>query len=145
MDLSISFASLVKTNNGFFKSDKQASFLLSQCRDGEYSTSGHLHGNSYQLFYTCDDAGVTKVEKSTHAKGLVLQWERVEEGKTSIQTSKEFKRLTRLINGYVKSIASRQASMDAGTYDAPQTIFDSCMQAEQDQIVRLKEMIAQIK
>lgn len=111
-----SFASLVKTNNGKFKSEAQAKFLLSQCRDGQFITSGHVHGNLYTLFYVCDNTGVVRVEKQTNAKGLVTQWERREEGKVSVQDQKEIKRLKRLLKGIELSIKERRESVAKGEY-----------------------------
>lgn len=144
MTLSTSFSSLVKSNNGFFKSEKQAAFLLNQCNGGCYVAADSVFGNTYQIWYTCDSTGVVKVEKFTNAKGAVLQWERVEEGKVSIQTTKEFKRLTRMRNGYVKSISERKASMDAGTYSAPVVVYNEAMQRDADSIVRIDEMLSNL-
>lgn len=79
-NLDKSFATLVKYNNGMFKSDKQAKFL-SQHLDydlGEgihYTTPNNVWGNSYIFAYSCDALGVTKVEKIT-GKGTVVTWER---------------------------------------------------------------------
>ena len=111
-----SFASLVKSNNGKFKSDAQAKFLLSQCRDGQFITGGRVHGNSYTLFYVCDNTGVVRVEKQTNAKGLVTQWERREEGKVSIQDEKEIKRLNRLLKDVELRIKERRESVASGKY-----------------------------
>ena len=56
--IAASFASLVKFNNGFFKSDKQRDFLLSQCFEGVYQIGGDTYGNSYAVRYVCDELGV---------------------------------------------------------------------------------------
>ncbi len=72
MDIAMSLASLVKTNNGKFKSDKQCKFLLSQCDQNEYVTSGSVMENSFNLHYSCDDIGVTTIRKYTLKKGLQL-------------------------------------------------------------------------
>jgi hypothetical protein len=127
-----------------FKSAKQAEFLLSQCKNNQYVSSDYMFGSSFQIWYTCDANGITKVEKFTNAKGLVLQWEREESGKVSIQTTKEFKRLTRMKNGYVKSIISRQQAMDSGEYSSPIETFNSCMKHDQDSIATIESMLADL-
>lgn len=140
-DIGTSLTSLVKSNNGYFKSEKQSAFLLSQCDNGEFCAGGSVWGSSYQIWYECDAKGVVNVKKQTHAKGLMLQWERVEEGKMAIQDSKEFKRLVRLLKGYVKSIEGRQASWDAGTYDAPRHLFDECQSRDIASVDQVEAMI----
>lgn len=146
-----SFANLVKTNNGFFKSAAQANFLLSQS-SYEYATCGSVMGNSYNMHYTCDDSGVTLVQKYTKAKGFVTTWERKVEGVVSLQDAKEIKRLTRLVKSTEKSIASRQARWDSGMYAAEfptiegaKMIFDDCMTAERQQLVALNNKLATLK
>lgn len=78
-NLAASFASLVKSNNGLFKSEKQAAFLLSVCQDaGTFYTGGQVYGNSYSLQYNCDNAGVVSVEKYLPKTGkIVLTWSRL--------------------------------------------------------------------
>ena len=78
-NLAASFASLVKSNNGLFKSEKQAAFLLSVCQDaGTFYTGGQVYGNSYSLQYNCDDAGVVSVEKYLPKTGRhAIVWSRL--------------------------------------------------------------------
>lgn len=78
-NLAASFASLVKSNNGLFKSEKQAAFLLSVCQDaGTFYTGGQVYGNSYSLQYNCDDAGVVSVEKYLPKTGkIIVTWSRL--------------------------------------------------------------------
>lgn len=116
-DLSMSFAGLVKSNNGAFKSPKQAAFLLSQCQMGQvFITGGHTWAG-YQLDYHCDEQGVVEVYKSTLAKGRHLVWQRVTEGRMAVQDTKEHKRLTRLRNTVEKDIAHRHAARAAGQFE----------------------------
>ena len=142
-DLSVSFANLVKTNNGFFKSEAQAKFLLSMCDNGVYHTSGHVHGNSFVLFYTCDKKGVTKVQKQTSGKGLVTQWERVEEGKVSVQNEKEIKRIKRLIKQTENKIASRLDAFKSGAYPN-EDLFKMSNERDQASLVELNTMLAKL-
>lgn len=63
-DLDKSIASLVKYNNGQFKSDKQAKLFHSKAVDGVYySTGGSMYGNSFRHAYILGPKGVKKVVK----------------------------------------------------------------------------------
>lgn len=69
-NVAISFASIVKSNNGFFKSEAQAKFLLSQCQEeNTFIAGGTVYRNSYQLFYVCDACGVIRVDKYLATSG----------------------------------------------------------------------------
>lgn len=106
MSLAISFAALVKNNNGMFKSEKQASFLLSMCNDTTYGTSGTFGRSSFYIYYICDEKGVVKVEKRTDKKGTILTWERREEGKLTVQDKKEIASLKRMLKQNLSSFES---------------------------------------
>lgn len=68
-DFAASFASLVKYNDGFFKSEKQASFLLSQCFGGVYYAQGNIYGNKFNIEYHCDEKGIVLVNKYSFKLG----------------------------------------------------------------------------
>lgn len=62
--LALQLASLVKNNNGKFKSEKQAKFFLDNVLMDDYiCMGGSMYGNSYTIFYHMDKIGVYKVEK----------------------------------------------------------------------------------
>lgn len=124
-EIAKSFATLVKSNNGAFKSEKQASFLLSQCEGNSYIACASLYGNSYDNTYICDNVGVVRVEHYTKATGVKIVWERVEAGKTSVQESKEFKRINREIKRIEKSIAEREAAKSR--YDGKEWLYTESM------------------
>lgn len=70
MDISKSLASLVKYNEGFFKSEKQSSFIRSILDEGKYfTTSFTFHRNTMLMHYVCDEKGVTKVTKESFKTG----------------------------------------------------------------------------
>ena len=70
-EIAKSFAGLVASNNGFFKSEKQAKFLSSQCQDENvFITVGSLYRNSFTIEYHLDAKGVTKTVKSTRTKPM---------------------------------------------------------------------------
>ena len=137
-----SFANLVKTNNGFFKSEAQAKFLLSQCVNNQFATGGVVHRNSYTIFYVCDSTGVVRVEKQTTAKGLVVQWERRVAGKMSLQDEKEIKRLRRLIKQTQASIDERRASIAAGKYNANSDLAKMAEQRDLESLAELNRMLS---
>ena len=147
MTLGISFASLVKNNNGLFKSPKQAAFLLSQCDpDRIFTVMGTFGRNAFTLFYHCDDLGVTKVEKYLPVTSRsMVTWERKEEGKVSIQDQKEIKRLQREIKKLEKGIESRKASWERGEYDAPKDLFDRSQGHDLEMLAAYKARLAQFK
>jgi len=63
-DLDKSIASLVKYNNGQFKSEKQATLFHSKAVDGVYySSGGSMYGNSFRHAYHLGPNGVEKVVK----------------------------------------------------------------------------------
>jgi len=105
-NLSISFASLVKNNNGLFKSEKQADFLLSRCNGNTYETSGRVGRSSFYMDYFCDEQGIIKVTKRTDKKGTVLTWERREDGKLAIQDKKEIASIKRTLKQEQQSLIS---------------------------------------
>ena len=85
-----SFLGLAKNNDGFFKSEKQAKFLLARTDGGVYAinqvlTFGEYDGrtkrNTAEISWTvyCDAQGVTKIEKYTAKQGLSVYWERTPE------------------------------------------------------------------
>ena len=87
-DLLVSFFSLVKNNNGFFKSEKQAAFML-KMTDGHYVTTQQLHFGEYDArtsrntamitwAVSLDNQGVVKMEKNT-SKGTQVYFERTQE------------------------------------------------------------------
>ena len=88
-ELAMSLNSLMKTNDGLFKSDKQAKFILSQAVDNQVVTGGDMYGNTFTMFYNLDDKGVVSVEKYLPKKGTsTITWERPTEGKTAVQVAK---------------------------------------------------------
>ena len=139
----LSLASLVKTNNGLFKSEAQAKFLTSQCQGGSHIASGSVMGNSFMITYFCDSKGVTKVEKYTPKSGKTsIEWERVEQGKVSVQDEKEIKRLKRLIKATEKSIKERQDSWDSGQYGNNVDLFSRAMAHDQEALAALNAKLA---
>lgn len=146
-DLGMSFAGLVKNNNGMFKTPKQAAFLLSQCDSMVYLVCGSSGWAGYQLYYKCDADGVVEVIKYTQAKGDTLQWQRVVEGKTSVQDRKEFKRLMRLRNALEKKIAEREVAYAAGDftkYSYGQALYDEAIKQDTKGLANIDTLLQKL-
>jgi hypothetical protein len=131
IDLDKSFASLVKYNNGLFKSEKQAKFLLSKCSEPNvyFTYPGEMYGNQYYFTYECDNTGVIKVEKHTGSKKnqgrgkTETVWERPTEGtkpaqqlKADTQNAKHAKKLYKNIENLEADIDYYKEKDDPTTY-----------------------------
>jgi hypothetical protein len=111
-NLEISFAGLVKNNNGMFKSVKQAEFLLSMCDNNVFITTGRFGKSYFILFYHCDKDGIVSVTKDTEKKKDVLTWKRTAEGELSMTDLAHVKMLKSLIKRLEKSITERIAAKE---------------------------------
>lgn len=76
IDLVVSLSNLLKTNKGFFKSEKQAKFILSLACDNEVVNHFTTYKNIARDHYHLDEKGVYKIERYTTKKGYVTTWER---------------------------------------------------------------------
>lgn len=137
--IAVSFAGLVKNNNGMFKSEKQAAFLLSKCIDNEYEAVSSVYGNSYTNTYLCDSKGVVKVVHYTHQKGESLIWERVENDKLTVQEEKQQKRIKREIKRIEKQIAEREAAKDQ--YKDQEWLYNQSMETDQKMLEGYKSQL----
>ena len=142
-DFSTSFASLVKSNNGMFKSEKQAAFLLAQCDAGTFVASGHGWAG-WQLHYRCDALGVVEVCKHTAATGRAIVWQRVEAGRVAVQETKEHKRLTRMRTGVEKDLSARTAARTAGSF-SDTALFDAAQARDMASLTELDAMLARLR
>lgn len=144
MSISLSFASLVKSNNGMFKSEAQAKFLLSQCQEtNTFSSGGNVYGNSFTLSYVCDDKGIVSVEKYLPGKGKVqTTWMRHVEGTTnaveSASKAKEIKRLNKEIKSLEKRIQARKEAFQAGEYVGMEELYNDSMGQDESSLVGYK-------
>lgn len=114
-NVAVSFASLVKSNNGMFKSEAQAKFLLSQCQEeNTFFVGGQVYNNSYTLSYNCDSLGVVSVEKYLPKSGkTTTTWERltVEQFQAKVANDKAIKEANS--SREAESQAKYQARTDA--------------------------------
>jgi hypothetical protein len=121
--IGISLFSLVKNNAGLFKSEKQAKFLLSQVNNGETSDGkyshhmgGNVYGNSYSFFFTLDEKGVVKVEKTqnkTHKSSVYFERPSSDGEVASLQGKHEARRTVRdILMKYTKEFYAKQEEYD---------------------------------
>ena len=80
-NVSYSLAILVKNNNGMFKSQKQADFLIASCDNLAGNTTffapSNCYGNDYADTYHLDQNGVVKVVRyATKSGSTKITWER---------------------------------------------------------------------
>jgi len=116
-NLLISCFSLAKSNNGFFKSEKQAEFLISKIneRDGNIGsvTSGY---NSCPVFANLDNKGILKIVKSTKS-GEIVMFERVVENQLNSIQIKEINSLEKLQKKLEKELLRKRSSFNDGSYN----------------------------
>lgn len=144
-NLAITFASLVKNNNGRFQSEKQFEFLISQCETNEhghrvYVTSGSLFHNSWKLEYVCDDFGVVYVIKHTGKKSVRV-WEYEMAGKVSVQAKKEIKRLERMAKETVARMVARNAAYYNGDYALMMDTYHEANIRDNESIIQIHKQI----
>jgi len=107
--IKITVLSLCKNNNGYFKSEKQADFLISQLEKYD----GHIGCNDSgfhkcPLSATWDVDGIIKTSKHTK-NGRVTVWERRVDGVLSETGKKLLKKRKRKLNELNKQLVSREA------------------------------------
>jgi len=116
MNIKISILSLCKSNNGFFKSEKQANFLIGQLSDCDgYFGRNDSGFNACPLFAIWDNKGILKTQKST-IKGMVTTFERKVEGVISPLEAKQIKSKNRRIKKLKKQLAERLKAFENGEY-----------------------------
>jgi hypothetical protein len=155
MNIQISILSLSKKNNGYFKSEKQAEFLIDQLKKkqgyfGSFS-SGYY---SCPLFATWDGKGIIKTQKSTKT-GMVTLFERKVEGVISALDAKRIKSLERKLKKEEKWLNDRVIEFDSGNYNSTgdtstydeSLIINYCYwnNMKRDSINNLRKKISELK
>ena len=140
-----SFASLVRYNNGFFKSDRQAAFLRSFLNaDQKVEDLYETRTISQRITYTCDDRGIISVEKhnlaAPRAKSRVT-WERTEAGKVTAQDVAEIKRIQRLLRDFTERLDSRDAAYASGEYTAGEALYRASRETNLADIDAVKQKL----
>ena len=138
---------LIKTNNGFFKSEKQAKFLIFELKK-EYGNifTASAFGNSVVLTYKFDDKGITeKLNTSLKKQSESVVWNRKIEGVLSIEDKKKMAALNREIKKLEKSINERDAAYNAGQYAGYETLYNKANEDAQSKLQAFKEQLQHLE
>lgn len=139
-----SFAYLVKSNNGAFKSEAQAKFLLSQC-NGEQKFVDSMPKDAV-VTYHCDGAGVVSVERYSLNTGKTKkEWERKVAGKLTVQEDREIKRLLRMKKDTEESIAARNIAYAKGDYKNDEILYVACNGHDRATLIQIDAKIKEIR
>ena len=121
-ELSKSVFGLTKNNNGLFKSEAQAKFLISQININQglvgYADSGY---NSIPIFAEYDEKGITKLVKRSNDKSLkdknVVVFERKNDNGLNTLEIKELNTLKRNLKKLETQLNDKVTSWESGNYN----------------------------
>jgi hypothetical protein len=121
-ELGKSVFSLTKNNNGLFKSEAQAKFLISQIDNYQglvgYANSGY---NSIPIFAEYDEKGITKLVKRSNDKSLkdkdVVVFERKNDNGLNTLEIKELNTLKRNLKKLETQLNDKVNSWESGNYN----------------------------
>lgn len=155
MDILSSIFGLVKNNNGFFKSEKQAEFLISQMEklDGNigFTSSGY---HSCPIFASWDEKGIIKIIKHSKTKSGckdIVTFERTVKGVLNGLQFKEIASLKRRVKSLEKDLQEKRTSFAGGSYNSSGDVstytndmidrYNRICQSLENQISSLKNLI----
>ena len=141
-NLIASFRSLVKNNNGMFKSEKQAIFLLNMCQ--EEKTFIHFDSNpktTWNDMFYCDNKGIVKVIRTTSNGKINTTFERIEKGMSlNAKDKRQIKSFEKKIKIAQESINTRQMKRETGD-----EYRLSAIKSYENEIQNLNYWISQVK
>lgn len=109
MELSKSIFGLAKNNNGFFKSEKQAQFLISVLEErGGHIGQANSGYNQCSMFATWDEKGIIEITKHRTGGKIEVMFQRKLEGVLTVTELKHIKSLKKRIKDLEKSIVDRE-------------------------------------
>ena len=138
---------LIKTNNGFFKSEKQAKFLISELKK-EYGNifTASAFGNNVVLTYNFDERGIVeKLNTSLKKHSQAVVWDRKIEGALSVEDKKKSVALKREIKKLEKSINERDAAYNAGQYKGYEALYSKANEEALFKLRAFKEQLQQLE
>ena len=138
---------LIKTNNGFFKSEKQAKFLISELKI-EYGNvfTASAFGNSVVLTYNFDDKGIVeKVNTSLKKQSEKVVWNRKIEGVLSVEDKRKMAALKREIKKLEKSINERDAAYIAEQYKGYEALYNKANDEALSKLQAFKEQLQDLE
>lgn len=135
-NVQISIESLIKSNNGFFKSEKQAEFLISELK-AQYGNQfvSSIYNNSVIISYEWDDKGIiSKSNQSVKKNSVKVVWKRKVEGELSIAEQESVKQLKRNIKKIQKNISNRNESFERGDYSEMEELYNNSNNSDLKQL-----------
>ena len=138
---------LIKTNNGFFKSEKQAKFLISELKK-EYGNifTASAFGSSVALTYKFDKIGIVeKLNTSLKKQSEKVVWNRKIEGVLSVEDKKKMAALKREIKKLEKSINERDASYSTGQYAGFEDLYNKANDAALAKLQAFKDQLQSLE
>ena len=142
-NIQASLENLIKTNNGFFKSDAQKVFLTAELKKeiGNVFTASQ-YGNTVILTYLFDETGITAKEKtSVKTSKTTLVWERKQAGKMSLEDAKNIKHYKKEIKQLEKAIAARNTAFEAGDYTATPELYHASNERDLERLTAFKRLL----
>lgn len=118
MEIKSSIIGLTKSNNGFFKSDKQADFLTNELMlGGGYIGIADSGYDSCPIFAKWDKEGIIQLYKYTKNNGNVVIFDRKITGILTNNEIKEQKVDKRLLKKLERQLEEKILSYEDGTYN----------------------------
>lgn len=118
MTITASILGLTKNNNGFFKSEKQADFLINQLNKSfgfiGISDSGY---NSCPIFAKWDNEGIVELSKDSKSGRLVI-FERKIEGKLTVIEEAQLKSNKRALKKLESKLSQKVSAFIDGSYNS---------------------------
>lgn len=143
-NIQASLENLISTNNGLFKSESQAQFLLSEMKKefgNVFVTS--VYGNSVKLTYIFDETGIIEKTNTSVKKGTeTLVWKRKVQGVLSIDEAKQLKHIKKSIKDLKKSIERRDACYANGEYNASKSLYENSNKSDLDRLAEFEKLLA---
>ena len=115
-DLIASFYSLAKTNNGLFKSENQAKFLLSKCENNVFHRKcvaifgvSQFSRHDYDVTIVCDSIGIVSIKHTSKTENLFFN--RLSDAEYSLKHEKQQTEL--IVISRLKKLTSVQKFIDS--------------------------------
>ena len=134
---------LTKTNNGMFKSEKQANFLISQFK--AYDDFVGFSPNGKPIFVEYDDKGIIKMYKDLASNKTDIVFERVVEGSLNsveLKTLKWYKsKVKKIQKNLDESIAFAEKKGLSNYSEFELEVYHRSRESDRTRIAELMELI----
>ena len=142
-NIQLSIENLIKTNNGFFKSDAQKALLTAELKKeiGNVFTASQ-YGSTVILTYLFDESGIIGKEKtSVKTSKTTLVWERKQVGKMSLEDAKNIKHYKKEIKQLEKAIAARNTAFEAGDYATIPELYHKANNSDLERLAAFRQLL----